>query len=127
GDRDHERPGGDRDQLEPAHRASVQRARAAGWRAAGGRLGCWGEVLAVRTDGDRLHDLAVHSGVVLASTEPRDVVVAGAAVERIARVCAREGGQAVFAVATELMVDAASAPEKVALGAAVQRVVTRTA
>ena len=52
----------------------------------------------------------------LAGAEPRDVVVAGAAVERVDLTVRSECVQDVVAVATELVVDAAAAPEEVAAG-----------
>src|SRR6185436_19049078 len=89
--------------------------------------GRWGEGLVVRADRDGLHDLAVDGRVGLAGAQPGDVVVAGAAVERVDLVVAREGVQDVVAVTAELVVDAPAAPEEVAPGAAVERVVAGSA
>src|SRR5919204_3401644 len=86
-----------------------------------------GEGLAVRADRDGLDHLAVGRRVALACAEPRDVAVAGAAVERVALVVGRERVQDVVAVAAVFVVGAEAAPDEVAPRAAVQRVVARPA
>ena len=95
----------------------------------GPRGGCSveGSGLAVGADRDGLHELAVDGRVVLAGPQPRDVVVAGAAVERVDLVVAREGVEDVVARAAALGVDAAAAPQEVARWAAVDGVVTGAA